>query len=95
MIESTILGQPVDLQTYIKILSGTNEKANIDVCPERREYLCGLMDRDLSEQDQAFANAVVKASKQTSNSNKIEHTRSNSPGVDYSRQFKIKKTSLN
>ena len=69
MIESTILGYPLDLQTYIKILSGTNKIADINVCPERREYLCGLMDRDLSEQDRAFANAVISTSTQTNTPN--------------------------
>ena len=49
MIESTILGKPLDLQTYIKVLSGTTENANIDVCSEHREYLSELMNRDLSE----------------------------------------------
>ena len=83
----------MDLQTYIKVLCGTNEKASIDVNPERKEYLCRLMNRDLSEKDQAFANAVISASKHNFTSNKSEQTRSNSPEYDNSRQFKIKKTS--
>ena len=87
IFESTVLGFPLDLQTYIKILG---EDAGINICPELRAYLDTLMERDLSQSDQAFAKSVDQASRLYTQ-NEGNPTASSS-GVDKSRKFKSKIT---